>query len=226
LSNKNINYVIDFVSKTTLLTKKVYDILRQKEEIIKVYLNNIKSKDQIRNSISQYATLIFIIKKLNKRLCVCVNYKALNVFTIKNRNISLLIKETLQRLCKTRFYNKFDIIAIFNEIRMSFNNEHKIIFIIRYNSFKYVVILFELCNALTTFQFFINETLSSYLNKFYIIYINNILIYSNIKEEHENYINKIFVKLDKTSLYLNINKCVFFVKQIKYLDLIIITKEI
>ena len=64
------------------------------------------------------------------------------------------------------------------------------------------------------------------MNNFCIIYINNILIYNNIKTKYKNYINKVFAKLYKASLYLNINKYVFFIKQIKYLDLIIIIKEI
>jgi len=159
-------------------------------------------------------------------LRVCVNYKVFNAFTIKNRDILLLIKETLQRLYKTRFYNKFNIIAIFNKIRMRSSNKHKIVFITCYNLFEYIVMFFELCNVSTIFQFFINETLSFYLDKFCIVYINNILIYCNIETKYKNYINKIFVKLDKTNLYLNINKYVFFVKQIKYLDLIITIEEI
>jgi len=132
----------------------------------------------------------------------------------------------LQQLCKTRYYNKFDIIVVFNKIRMRFNNEHKIVFIICYNLFKYIVISFELYNILIMFQSFINETLSFYLNNFCIIYINNILVYSNIEKNYKNYVNKILTKLYKTSLYLDINKCVFFVKQIKYLNLIIIIEEI
>ncbi len=56
--------------------------------------------------------------------------------------------------------------------------------------------------------------------------MNNILIYNNIKTKYKNYINKVLAKLYNASLYLNINKCVFFIKQIKYLDLIIIIEEI
>jgi len=118
----------------------------------------------------------------------------------------------LQRLYKARFYNKFNIISIFNEIRMRFDNKLKTIFIICYNLFEYIVIFFELCNVSTTFQFFINEILNSYLNEFCTIYINDILIYNNIEEKYKNYINKILVKLDETNFYLDINKCVFFVK--------------
>ena len=76
------------------------------------------------------------------------------------------------------------------------------------------------------FPFFINKILSLYLNNFCIIYINNILIYNNIKKKYKNYTNKVFAKLYNINLYLNINKYIFFVKQIKYLDLIITIKEI
>jgi len=159
-------------------------------------------------------------------LRVCVNYRGFDALTIKNRNTLSLIQEILQRLCKIKYYNKFDIIAIFNEIRMRFDDEHKIVFIIRYDLFKYVVISFELCNVSITFQSFINKTLSLYLNDFCIVYMNNILVYNNIEAKHKNYINKVFAKLHDASLYLNINKCVFFVKQVKYLDLIIIIEGI
>ncbi len=132
----------------------------------------------------------------------------------------------MQRLCKIKYYNKFNIIAIFNKIRMRFDNKHKTIFIIYYNLFKYVVISFKLYNVLITFQSFINKIFSLYLNNFCIIYINNILIYNNIKTKYKNYINKVLAKLYNASLYLNINKYIFFIKQIKCLNLIIIIEKI
>ncbi len=82
---------------------------------------------------------------------VCVNYKDFNALTIKNCNILLLIKETLQRLYKIKYYNKFNIIVIFNKIRIYLYNKYKTIFIIYYNLFKYVVISFKLYNVLITF---------------------------------------------------------------------------
>ncbi len=64
------------------------------------------------------------------------------------------------------------------------------------------------------------------MNNFYTIYINNILVYNNTKKKYKNYINKVFAKFYNIDFYLNINKYIFFVKQIKYLDLIITIKEI
>jgi len=159
-------------------------------------------------------------------LRVYVNYKDFNALTIKNRNTLLLIQEILQQLCKIKYYSKFDIIVVFNEIRICFDNKYKTIFITCYSLFKYVIISFELYNVLTIFQSFINKTLNSYLNNFCTIYIDNILIYNNIKKKYKKYVNKVLAKFYKTNLYLNINKYIFFVKLIKHLDLIIIIKDI
>ncbi len=157
---------------------------------------------------------------------VCVDYRDFNILTIKNCNTLLLIREILQQLYKIKYYSKFDIIVVFNKIRIRFNNKYKTVFIICYNLFKYIVIFFELYNVPITFQFFINKTLSFYLNNFCIVYIDNILVYSNIETEYKNYINKVFAKFYNADLYLNINKYTFFVKQVKYLNLIIIIEEI
>jgi len=159
-------------------------------------------------------------------LRICINYRDLNVLTIKNCNTLLLIREILQQLYKIKYYSKFDIIVVFNKIRIRFDNKYKIVFIIYYNLFKYIVISFKLYNVSIIFQFFINKILSFYLNNFCIIYIDNILVYSNTKTKYKNYINKILTKLYNADLYLNINKYIFFVKQIKYLNLIIIIEEI
>jgi len=146
LLNKSINYAIDFVLETIFSIKKIYSVFCQKKEIIRVYLNNIKSKNQICNNILQYIVSTFIVKKSNRDLRIYIDYRNFNILTIKNCNTLLLIREILQQLYKIKYYNKFNIIAIFNEIQIYFNNKHKTIFIIYYNLFKYIVISFKLYN--------------------------------------------------------------------------------
>ena len=109
---------------------------------------------------------------------------------------------------------------------MKLKYKKKIAFIIRYEFFEYVVMLFDLCNVFETFQIFINKTFQKYLDDFCIIYLNDILIYNNLKMKHIKHVNKILLKLKKTNLYLNIDKCEFHVITIKYLNLIIIIKNI
>ena len=167
-----------------------------------------------------------IVKKSNEDLRIYVNYRIFNNVTIKNRNVSLLFRDILVRLCQIKIYNKFDIIAAFNEIRMKFKHEKKIVFITRYELFEYVIMFFDLCNVFETFQIFINKTLQKYLDDFYIIYLNDILVYNNLKAKHIEHVNKVLLKLKKADLYLNIDKCEFHVIKIKYLNLIIIIENI
>ena len=97
---------------------------------------------------------------------------------------------------------------------------------IRYELFEYVIMFFELCNVSKTFQTFINVTLKKYFDDFCFEYIDDIIVYNDIKNVHVNYVFKILIKLKKTQLYLNIDKFEFFVTSIKYFELIITTNEI
>ena len=91
-------------------------------------------KKFIRSNFSNFVVSILFVKKFDENLKMCVDYKALNVLTIKNRNIFSLIRKTLIRLCVVKFYNKFDIIVVFNEIRIREKNKTKLFFSFDENS--------------------------------------------------------------------------------------------
>ena len=183
-------------------------------------------KSYIRQSTSSYAALMLIVKKLDNDLRICVDYRALNALIIRNRNALPLIRNTLVKLYMTKWYIKFDIIVAFNEIRIKKKYEEKTTFLTRYDLFEYIIMLFDLCNASSTFQAFINDVLREYLNMFCSAYLNDILIYSNNKKKHVKHVKKILEKLKHADLYLNINKCEFHIKQVKYLELIIIIEDL
>ena len=122
---------------------------REQVSIIEKYISKIFEKKFIKLNYFLYATLIFIIKKSKSDFRVCIDYRALNIFTIKNKNILFLIRKILARLYLIKYFSKFDIIVVFNEIRIK--KRKKTTFLIRYELFEYVIILFELCNALEIF---------------------------------------------------------------------------
>ena len=194
--------------------------------MVKKYVDDMLGKDFIRPSTSGFAVSVLLMKKPDGGLRVCVDYRALNALTVKNRNTPPLIRETLARLCAAKFYSKFDIIAAFNEIRVREGDEEKTAFLTRWGLFEYVVMPFGLCNAPGTFQAFINATLREYLNDFCTAYVDDILMYSNTREEHVAHVRKVLAKLQKAELFLNIDKCEFFVIEVKYLSLIITTEGI
>ena len=93
--------------------------------IVKKYIDEMLNKNYIKFNTSKYVVSILIVKKSNDEFKICVDYKTLNAFTIKNRNVFSLIKNILIKLYFVKYYNKFDIIATFNEIKIRENNEKK-----------------------------------------------------------------------------------------------------
>ena len=169
-------------------------------------MNEIFNKKYIKSNTSPYAISILIVKKFDKRFRIYIDYRALNILIIKNRNILFLIKEILIKLYTTKIFNKFDIITVFNKIRIKKKWKKKTIFFIRYKLFEYIIISFELCNIFNIFQIFINNVLRKYFDNFYSIYLNNILIYNNNKKKYIEYIKKKIKNLKQTNLYFDINK--------------------
>jgi len=212
-------------SKTSIF-ESLYDMSQDKLQVLKKYLKNNLIKDFIQVSSFFAISLILFVKKSSEELRFCVNYWSLNIMTVKNQYSLLLIRETLNRLTKIKYYIKLNIIAVFNKLRMTYENEWKIAFRTRYDLYKYNVLLFELTNESSSFQNFINDTLHDFLNVFCIAYMNDILIYSNSKKKHTQHVHQILKRLRVIKLQINIKKCEFSVIEIKYLSLIIITHEI
>ena len=115
---KKIKLSYRFNLESKIINKKIYKLLREQISIIKKYIDKILKKKFIKFNYSLYTTLILIVKKLESDFRVCIDYRALNIFTIKNKNVSSLIREILAKLYLVKYFNKFDIIVVFNEIRI------------------------------------------------------------------------------------------------------------
>ena len=146
--------------------------------MLKKYLNNNFIKEFIRLNHSLAASFVFFIRKFNKDLRFCVNYRALNAIIIKNRYLLPLIQKTLSRICKIEIFIIFNIIVVFNKLRMVKEKKWKTTFKTRYDLYKSFIINFGLCEVLFSFQNYINDVLHEYFDDFYTIYIDDILIYN------------------------------------------------
>ena len=107
-------------------------------------------KKYIRFNTFLYIVFVLIIKKSNEKFKFYIDYRIFNIFIILNRNASPLIKKIFVKFYTTRIYSKFDIIIIFNKIRIKKGYKKKI-FLTRYDFYKYIIMLFDLCNAFITF---------------------------------------------------------------------------
>jgi len=204
----------------------LYNISRDEILELRCYLNENLSKDFIQVSRFQMIVFVLFIKKFKEELCFCVNYWNLNAITVKNWYSLFLISETLNHLSQAKIFIKLNIISAFNQLWIKEEDEVLIIFCTEFELFKYLVMLFNLCNESVSFQKYINNTFHKHLNKFCTAYLNDILIYFDNELEHEIHVKLILRKLQEANLQTNIIKCKFHVTQVLYLELMIIIEEI
>jgi hypothetical protein len=171
------NHEINTKNKMSSL-KSIYNSFVIEFEIFKKYLDEFLIKEFIVSSFSSTKISILFVKKSRNDLRLCVNYKKLNVITIKNRYSIFLMNQLLNRLNDVKRFTKLNIQTTYNFIRIKKKNEWKTAFQCRYKQFEYRIMSFNFANALTTFQIHINFALKEYLNDFCVCYLNDILIYS------------------------------------------------
>ena len=161
----------------------LYSMFQREFQVLKKFLDENLAKGFIRASFFPAAAPVLFLKKLGGSFRLCVNYKAFNAITIKNRYPLPLIQETLNRLVKAKYFTKLNIVAVFNKIRMAEREKWKTVFRTRYGFFESLIMNFGLCGAPSSFQNYINDILHEHLDTFCSAYINDILIYSKTEKK-------------------------------------------
>lgn len=224
--HRDCDHKINLKQGTIPPSRPLYQMSTKELLVLRKFLDENLAKGFIRPSTSPTASPVLFAKKPGGGLRFCVDYRALNAITIKNKYPLPLIQETLSQLSRAKYYTKLDIISAFNCIRMQEGQEWLTAFNTRYGLFESLVMPFGLCNAPATFQARINEILRPYLDIFCTAYIDDILIYSDSLEEHRKHVKQVFEALCGTGLQLDIKKCEFEVPEVKYLGMIISTSGV
>lgn len=190
--------------------------------VLRKTLTDHLDKGWIRASSSPRGAPVLFVKKPGAGLRFCVDYRALNAITEKDRYPLPLIRETLRSISKSTWITKVDVRAAFHKLRFREGDEEKTAFRTRFGSFEWLVTPFGLQGAPAAFQRYINETLGEYLEIFCTAYLDDILIYtSESLDDHWEKVDAVFQRLNKAGLKLDPKKCDFAVKQTKYLGFII-----
>ena len=173
--------------KNPLFVQNYKPLSDQENDAMIKYIQEHLGKDFIWLSLSATAAPILLVKKPGGGLHFCVDYHALNAVTIKNWYPIPFINKTLRKLTNAVYFTKLDIITAFNRMRIKKGHKWMIAFNTRHGQFKYLVMLFGLCNAPEIFQSYINNYLCEYLDIFCMAYLDNMLVYSTKEEEHTGY---------------------------------------
>ena len=220
--HKPNDHKIELTADASALPKsRVYPLSPKKLEALKKYLKDNLAKDFISPSKAPFASPILFAAKANDQLRMCVNYRKLNAITRRNSYPIPLIEETLARVIDCKHIFKLDIIAAFNKLRMNPDSEDFTTFICSLGIYKYHVLPFGLTNGPASWQQYMNDMLFEFINKFCQVYLNDILIYSKNRKNHQKHLKQMFTKLEKAGLQVNIKKCEFFQTEVTFLGVIL-----
>src|SRR5438876_527140 len=183
----------------------IYNLSETELQVLREYIEEKLRKGFIRPSTSPFGSPVLFVKKPDGSLRLCVDYRALNRITIKNRYPLPLISELLDRFKGAKYFTRLDVREAFNRLRIALGDEYKTAFRTRYGHFEYLVIPFGLCNAPGSFQAYVNDVIREYLDKFAVAYLDDILIYSNTLEEHILQVRQVLKKLLEHGLFVKLD---------------------
>ncbi|EDN09807.1 hypothetical protein HCAG_06974 [Histoplasma mississippiense (nom. inval.)] len=199
----------------------LYNLSIAELDALRKYLEEMLSRQWVRPTKSPAAAPIVFAKKKDGTLRLCVDYRGLNKITIKDRYPIPRIEEMLDRLQNAIIFSKIDLRDAYYRIRIAEGDEWKTAFRTRYGSYEFRVMPMGLCNAPATFQSYINEVLKGLVDICCIVYLDDILIYSQNTEDHTKHLRLIFERLRKYRLYAKESKCTFFTTEVEFLGYIV-----
>ena len=200
----------------------IYNLSETELKVLKNYIEEKLAKAWIRPSTSPFGSPVLFVKKPDGSLRLCVDYRALNRMTIKNRYPIPLTTEIMDRIRNAKEFSRVDVRDAFHRMRVAEGDEWKTAFRTRYGHFEYLVMPFGLCNAPATFQSYINDALRDFLDEFCVAYLDDVLIYTDgTHEEHVQHVRQVLQRLLDHGLYAKLEKCEFHVRETRFLGFII-----
>ena len=163
------------------------ELLELRKQLKELLVNGM-----IQPSRAPFGALVLFQKKHDGSLRMCVDYRALNKVTIQKKYPIPLAAELFNRLTKARYFTKLDLRSGYWQVRIVEDDEAKTTCVTRYGSYEFLVMPFRLTNALVTFCNLMNDVLFDYLDAFVVVYLDDIVLYSQTLSEHEMHLKKVF----------------------------------
>ncbi|WVZ63831.1 LOW QUALITY PROTEIN: hypothetical protein U9M48_013429 [Paspalum notatum var. saurae] len=216
--DREVEFLIELLPSRAPIAKRQYRVAPKEQELIKKNIDELLGKEFIRPSSSPWAFPVLFVDKKDGSRRMCVDYRALNDVTIKNKYPLPRIDDLFDQLQGACVFSKIDLRSGYHQMKIRPSDIPKTAFITRFGLYEYTVMSFGLTNAPAYFMNLMNKVFMEYLDKFFVVFIDDILIYSKTEEEHEEHLR---LKLRDHKLYAKLSKCEFWLDQVPFLGHIV-----
>jgi hypothetical protein len=214
---RDVEFVIELKPGTAPISRRSYRMPPNELAEHKTQLQDLVEKGFIRPSSSPWGCPTIFVKKKDQTLRMCVDYRPLNEVTIKNKYPLPRIDTLFDQLTGARVFSKIDLRSGYHQIRIRPEDIPKTAFTTRYGLFEYLVMSFGLTNAPVHFTYLMNSVFMPELDKFVVVFIDDILLYSKNEEEHAQHLRIVLTRLREHRLYAKFSKCAFWLEEIQFL---------
>jgi hypothetical protein len=223
---RDVEFVIELKPGTAPISRRSYRMPPNELAELKTQLQNLLEKGFIRPSSSPWGCQAIFVKKKDQTLRMCVDYRPLNEVTIKNKYPLPRIDILFDQLTGARVFSKIELRSGYHQTRIRPKDVPKTAFTTRYGLFKYLVMSFGLTNAPVHFMYLMNSVFMLELDKFVVVFIDDILIYSKNEEEHTKHLRIVLTRLREHQLYAKFSKCAFWLEEIQFFGHVLFAKGI
>jgi len=213
---------IDLQEGSTAPWGPIYPLSETELQTLREWLKEMERTGKIKRSTSSAGSpILFVPKPHGRGLRLCVDYRALNRITIPNRYPLPLMQELQDRVQGAQWFTKMDLKNGFHLIRMKEGDEWKTAFRTRYGLYEFQVMPFGLTNAPSTFQDMMNHIFSDLLDLGVLAYMDDILIYAETQEKHDQIVSEVLQRLQNNGLAISPEKCVWRIQEVEFLGYVI-----
>ncbi|CAJ0961889.1 unnamed protein product, partial [Ranitomeya imitator] len=218
--HRDCDCAIDLIPGSKFPKGRLFNLSVPEHAAMRSYVKESLEKGHIRPSSSPLGAGFFFVAKKDGSLRPCIDYRLLNKITVKFQYPLSLLSDLFARIKGASWFTKIDLRGAYNLVRIKRGDEWKTAFNTPEGHFEYLVMPFGLANAPSVFQSFMHDIFREYLDKFLIVYLDDILIFSDDWESHVKQVRTVFQVLRANSLFVKGSKCLFGVQKVSFLGFI------
>jgi hypothetical protein len=217
----DIEFIIELLPGTPPISNRLYRMLVNELAELKKQIAELQSKGFIRPTSSPWGAPVLLVEKKDRTQRMCVDYRSLNEVTIKNKYPLPWIVDLFDQMKGASDFSKINLRSGYHQLKIREPDMPKTTFHTRYGLYEYIVMSFGLTNVHAYFLYIMNKVFVEYLEKFVVVFIDDILIFSKTKDEHETHLRLVLEKLRAHQLYAKFSKCEFLLSEVAFLGHVI-----